>query len=58
MPSRCSARSSVGERLLLEVAQARRGLVEQQQRRIGGERARDLDDALLAERQAARRRRT
>ena len=42
------------ELLLFEIAQARGGLVEQQQRGIGGERARDLDDALLAERQAAR----
>ena len=44
-----------GELLLLEIAQARSRLVEQQQRRVGRQRARDLDDALLAERQAAGR---
>ncbi len=42
------------EPLLLQMAQARGGLVEQQQQRIDAQRARDLDDALLAERQAAR----
>ena len=54
MPSPCSVRRSCGQRLLLEEAQSRRRLVEQQQRRIGRERAGDLDDPLLAERQAAR----
>ena len=41
------------EPLLLHVPQAGGRLVEQQQHRIDAERARDLDDALLAERQAA-----
>ena len=41
---------------LLAISQSGRRLVEQQQQHgIGGERARDLDDPLLAERQAARR---
>jgi hypothetical protein len=43
------------QRLLLEIAQARRGLVEQEQQRIGGECPRDLHDALLPQCQAARR---
>src|SRR4029079_16717702 len=38
------------------MAQSRGGLVEQQQQRIDAQRARDLDDALLAERQASRQR--
>jgi hypothetical protein len=36
------------------VAQACGRLVEQQQKRVDAQRARDLDDALLAERQASR----
>ena len=43
-----------GEPLLFHVAQARRRLVEQQQFRIGAQRTRDLDDALLAERELSR----
>ena len=54
MPSALELPQQFGELLLLEVTQAGGGLVEQQQQRIGGKRARDLDDALLAERQAAR----
>ena len=42
-----------GELLLFHVPQSGGGLVEQQQHRIDAQRARDLDDALLAERQAA-----
>ena len=42
-----------GEPLLLHVAQSRGRLVEQQQQRVDAQRARDLDDALLAERQAS-----
>ena len=48
------APQQIGERLLFGVAQARRGLVEQQEHRVGRQRARDLDQALLAQRQAAR----
>ena len=55
MPSRLQLPQQRGEILLLEIAQAGRRLVEEQQHGIGGERARDFDDALLAERQAARR---
>ena len=43
------------EPLLFHMPQSRRRLVEQQQDRIDAQRARDLDNALLAERQAARR---
>ena len=39
--------------LLFQVAQAGCGLVEQEQHRIGAQRACDLDNALLAERQAS-----
>ena len=53
MPSLRSWRSSAARLLLFHVPQARGRLVEQQQHRIGAERARNLDDALLAERQAA-----
>ena len=55
MPSALQLPQQRRELLLFEIAQARGGLVQQQQRGIGGERARDLDDPLLAERQAARR---
>ena len=44
-----------GQRLLLLEAQAGSRLVEQQQRRVGGQRTRDLDHALRAERQVAGR---
>ena len=53
MPPSRKVRSSVGEPLLLHVPQSGGGLVEQQQDRVDAQRARDLDDALLAERQAA-----
>ena len=43
----------VGERHLLLAAQAGGRLVEHQQHRVGGQRARDLEDALRAQRQAA-----
>src|SRR5258708_1911642 len=43
-----------GEALFLHVAQSRGRLVEQQQQRVDAQRTRDLDDALLAERQASR----
>ena len=52
-PSSRSLRSSVAERLLLLAAQAGGRLVEHEQHRVGGERARDLEHALGAERQAA-----
>ena len=54
-PSRKSAQQR-GEPLLLHVAKARGRLVEQQQHRIDAQRTRDLDDALLAERERARQR--
>ena len=44
----------LAERALLLAAQARRGLVEDEQHRVGGEGACDLERALGAERQAAR----
>ena len=53
MPSARSLPQQLGQRLLFQVAQAGGRLVEQQQAGIGGQRAGDLDDALLAERQAA-----
>ena len=53
-PSRNCAQQR-GEPLLLHVAQSGRRLVEQQQHRIDAQRARDLDDALLAERERCRR---
>ena len=56
MPSSRRLRSKRRELLLFQEAQPRRGLVEQQQQRIGGERAGDLDDALPAQRQRAGRR--
>ena len=52
-PSRKLAQQR-GEPLLFHVPQSGRRLVEQQQHRVGAERARDLDDALLAERERAR----
>ena len=52
-PSPRSLRSSSAERLLLLAAQAGGRLVEHQQHRVGGQRARDLEDALGAQRQAA-----
>ncbi len=42
----------LGERLFFRVSQPGRRLVHQHQHRIGAQRARDLDDALLAQRQA------
>ena len=51
-PSRKRAQQR-GKPLLLHVAQSGGRLVQQQQQRIDAQRARDLDDALLAERQAA-----
>ena len=46
-------RAATRQALLLLAAQAGRRLVEHQQRRIGGERAGDLEHALIAERQIA-----
>ncbi len=51
-PSRNCAQQR-GQLLLLHVPQAGGRLVEQQQDRVDAQRARDLDDALLAERQAS-----
>ena len=42
-----------GEPLLFHVPQSRGRFIEQQQQRIDTQRARNLDDALLAERQAS-----
>ena len=55
MPPSRSWPQQRGEPLLLHVPQSRGRLVEQQQHRIDAQRARDLDDALLAERQRCRR---
>jgi hypothetical protein len=52
-PSSRSWRSTVARPFLLLEAQPGRGLVEQQQGRIGGERAGDLHQALLAEGEVA-----
>ena len=53
MPSAAQLAQHVGQRLLFLVAQAGGRLVEQQQRRVGAQRARDLHQALRAERQVA-----
>ena len=53
-PSPRKRAQQLGERALFLAAQARRGLVEDEQHRVGGERAGDLERALRAERQAAR----
>ena len=53
MPPSRNWRNSAGEPLLLQMPQSGGRLVEQQQHRVDAQRARDLDDALLAEREAA-----
>ncbi len=55
MPSARSWRSTSAKRLLLLMAQARGRLVEQQQRRVGAQGARDLQQALLARSPGCRR---
>ena len=52
-PSRCSWRSTLDQRALFLMAQPGRRLVEQQQRRIGAQRARDLQQALRPHGQVA-----
>ena len=53
MPSPRSAAQQIGERLLLKLPQAGGRLVQDHDHRIGGERARHFEQALLAERQIA-----
>ena len=52
-PLRAQRAQQLGERELFRAAQARGGFVEHQQDRIGDQRARDLEHALLAEREIA-----
>ena len=54
-PSSRSCAQQVGERALFRRPQAGGRLVEHDQRRVGGKRAGDFEDALAAERQIARR---
>ena len=53
MPSLRKRAQQVGERGFLRPAQTRGRLVEDDQRRIGGKRTRDFENALAAERQIA-----